>query len=37
MIEAGAFDPPNPSHFELIHGEIRPMSPVGFRHENGVD
>ena len=39
MIEAGVFEPDGPSRrrIELIHGEIREMSPIGPDHENDVD
>ena len=29
MIEAGVFDSDEPKHIELIHGELREMTPIG--------
>jgi Uma2 family endonuclease len=32
MIEAGVFDSTEPQHIELIHGELREMTPMGSPH-----
>jgi Uma2 family endonuclease len=37
MIEQGVFKPREKHHVELIHGEIRPMNPIGAPHEVAVD
>jgi Uma2 family endonuclease len=37
MIEAGAFEPTEEHHVELIRGEIREMSPIHPPHENALD
>lgn len=37
MIASGVFDGPNRRRFELIHGELRMMSPIGPSHEDTVD
>ena len=37
MIAAGAFEPREQHHVELIHGEIREMTPIGSEHEVVVD
>ncbi|HXT60928.1 MAG TPA: Uma2 family endonuclease [Pirellulales bacterium] len=33
MIEAGVFDSTKPEHIELIHGELREMTPMGSAHQ----
>ena len=33
MVESGIFDGPNHRRVELIHGELREMSPIGSRHD----
>lgn len=33
MIEAGVFDSDEPKHIELIHGELREMTPMGTPHQ----
>jgi Uma2 family endonuclease len=37
MIAAGAFEPIESNHIELIYGELREMSPIGSPHEVIVD
>jgi Uma2 family endonuclease len=37
MIEAGAFEPAEEHHVELIRGEIREMSPIHPPHEDALD
>jgi Uma2 family endonuclease len=37
MIAAGAFDPRERNRLELIHGELREMTPIGSEHEVIVD
>jgi Uma2 family endonuclease len=37
MIEAGVFDSTKPEHIELIHGELREMTPIGFPHISAMD
>jgi Uma2 family endonuclease len=37
MIEAGIFDPRKPERIELIHGELREMSPIGDAHRDAVN
>jgi Uma2 family endonuclease len=37
MIACGVFDGPNRRRLELIHGEMREMSPIGPTHEVVVD
>jgi Uma2 family endonuclease len=37
MIAAGAFDPREQNRLELIHGELREMTPIGSEHEVIVD
>src|SRR5687768_3692651 len=37
MIESGVFEGPNRQRIELIHGELRMMSPIGPSHEYTVD
>lgn len=37
MIEAGVFEPAEDHRVELIHGEIREMSPIHPPHENALD
>lgn len=37
MIEKGVFGFSNKRRFELIHGELRKMSPIGEEHEEIVD
>jgi Uma2 family endonuclease len=37
MIAAGAFDPRERNRLELIHGELREMTPIGSEHEVVVD
>ena len=37
MIAAGAFDPRERNRLELIHGELREMTPIGSEHEVLVD
>ncbi len=37
MIEQGKFEPKEKHHLELIHGELRDMSPIGPTHEVVVD
>ncbi len=37
MIEAGIFDPTKPEHIELIHGELREMTPMGTAHLHGLN
>jgi Uma2 family endonuclease len=37
MIEAGVFDSTEPQHIELIHGELREMTPIGSSHLSAMD
>jgi Uma2 family endonuclease len=37
IIQSGVFDAPNRRRIELIHGELREMSPTGPAHEETVD
>ena len=37
MIEAGVFDSDEPKHIELIHGELREMTPIGGAHLSAMD
>ncbi len=37
MIRRGDFVPREEHHVELIYGEILPMSPIGFPHDDTVD
>ncbi len=37
MIASGIFDGPNHRRIELIHGELREMSPIGLHHSMVVD
>lgn len=37
MIAQGLFEPKEEHYVELIHGEIRPMNPIGAPHEVAVD
>jgi Uma2 family endonuclease len=37
IIQSGVFDGPNRRRIELIHGELRSMSPIGPPHEETVD
>lgn len=36
MIEAGVFDTTKPAHIELIHGELREMTPMGAAHQRAL-
>ncbi|HVX61181.1 MAG TPA: Uma2 family endonuclease [Pirellulales bacterium] len=37
MIEAGVFDATKPERIELIHGELREMTPMGWSHISAMD
>lgn len=37
MIEAGVFDSTKPEHIELIHGELREMTPMGSPHLHALN
>ncbi|HVX61182.1 MAG TPA: Uma2 family endonuclease [Pirellulales bacterium] len=37
MIEAGVFDTTKPEHIELIHGELREMTPIGTAHQHALN
>jgi Uma2 family endonuclease len=37
MIAEGRFDPSDPQRYELIEGEILPMSPIGPEHSEAVE
>lgn len=37
IIQTGVFDGPNRRRIELIHGELREMTPIGPPHEETVD